>query len=134
MTRFILAGLVMLAVVGAHALEPVSVVIDGVSSTNTIAGVSITTQTATDIVVSTGPLYREACVQNFDTSAFLACSENVNVSTLTANALIGTIIPPAGSATTPATPLCFSIPGGTRFYCLSSSVTASTRAGITRGR
>ncbi len=118
----------------AHALETVTPTIDSVSSTITISGISITTQTATDVVISTFPLYRQVCVQNFDTSAFLACSENVSVSTLTANALAGTIIAPAATATQPATPTCFAVVAGKRFYCLSSSVTASTRAGITRGR
>lgn len=125
---------ILAGVRGAVALEPVSVVISGLSSTGTIAGVSIATQSATSVIVSTGAMYRQVCVQNFDTSAFLACSENVGVSTQTANNLVGTIIPAAATASTPASPTCFSVVAGKNFYCLSSSVTASTRAGIGRAR
>ncbi len=118
----------------AHALEPATVTIDSVSSTETIRGISIATQTATSVIISTASLYRQVCVQNFETSAFLSCSENPSVSTQTASNFVGTIIAPANTASTPATPLCFSVSAGTNFYCLSSSVSASTRAGITRGR
>lgn len=135
MKRLILAVAMLLAL--SHevmALEPVTVTIDSVSSTMTISGINITTQTATSIIVSTAMLYREACVQNLDTSSFLACSENVNVSTLTANSMVGVIIPAATSATTPASPTCFSVVAGNNFYCKSASVTAASRATIIRGR
>lgn len=135
MTRFLLAA--VLAVIcsrGAQALEPATVTIDSVSSTMTIRGIDITSQTVTNVVISTGPLYRQVCVQNFDTSAFVACSDSPSVSTVTSNNLIGTIVSPAATATQPNTPSCFSIPAGTSFYCRTSSVTGSTRAGITRGR
>lgn len=125
---------ILACVRGSFALEPVTVTIDGVSSTDTVRGISITTQTATDVIISTNPLYRQVCVQNFDTSAFLACSDSVNVSTQTALNTVGTIVAPAATATQPSTPMCFSVPAGNRWYCLSSSTSGSTRAGITRGR
>lgn len=134
MTRLILLAVLFLSAVGASALEPVTVTIDSVSSTNTIRGIDISSAPATSVVISTAMLYRQVCVQNFDTTAFLACSENVNVSTQTAQNHVGTIIPPAPTATTPATPLCFSVSAGTNFYCRTSSVTGTTRAGIGRGR
>ena len=135
MPRLFIAVILMIAAVsGARALEPVSVTIDSVSSTSTIQGISISSASATSVVVSTSPLYRQVCVQNFDTAAFLACSENVNVSTLTASGLIGAILAPASAASSPAAPMCFSIPAGTNFYCRTSSVTGTTRAGIGRGR
>lgn len=134
MTRLILLAVLFLSAVGASAIEPVTVTIDSVSSTNTIRGIDISSAPATSIVISTNMLYRQVCVQNFDTTAFLACSENVNVSTQTAQNHVGTIIPPAPTAATPATPLCFSISAGTNFYCRTSSVTGTTRAGIGRGR
>lgn len=118
----------------ARALEPATVTIDSVSSTDTVRGIDITTQTATSVIVSTGPLYRQVCVQNLDTSAFLACSENVNVSTLTASNLIGVVIPPAPTAATPAQPTCMAVAAGSNYYCKSASVTAATRAVIIRGR
>lgn len=129
-------GLILLLTLAgsAHALEPITVTMDSVSSTNTIRGIDIASATATSVIISTSILYRQACVQNFDTSAFLACSENPNVSTMTASNIVGTIIAPAASASAPASPLCFSVPAGTNFYCRTSSITGTTRAGIGRGR
>ena len=135
MHRFIFAAALILAsAVGASALEPVTVTIDSVGSTTTTRGVDISSQTTFSIIISTSFLFRQACVQNVDTSAFLACSENANVSTTTTNNAIGTIIPAAPTATTPASPQCFSVVAGHHYYCRTSSVTGSTRAIITRGR
>ncbi len=134
MTRFILAvALAGLAGV-VRAGDFASPVILGVTSTMTIATVSIATQTPTDVIVSAVQLYRQVCIQNFDTTAFLSCSSNVNVSTLTANALMGVMIAPAATATTAAQPPCFEVVPGNRFYCLSSSVSAATRAAVIRKR
>lgn len=135
MRRFLFAVAVILAsAIGAKALEPVTVTIDSVSSTDTIRGIDISSAPTTSVIISTSALYRQVCVQNFDTTSFLACSENVNVSSQTAQNHVGTIIPAAPTATTPATPTCFSVSAGTNFYCRTSSVTGSTRAGIGRGR
>ncbi len=135
MRRFAFAVALLLAsATMAQALEPVTVTIDSVSSTVTIRGVDISSAPTFSVIISTSFLYRQVCVQNFDTSAFLACSENVNVSSQTAQNNVGTIIAPAGSATTPAMPTCFSVVAGNNFYCRTSSVTGTTRAGITRGR
>ena len=124
---------VMLAGV-ARAGDFAQPVIDGVTSTDTVRGIDISSAPATDIIISTAPLYRQACVQNLDTSAFLVCSENVNVSTQTASNLVGVIVPPAATASQPQTPLCFSVVPGQRWYCETSSVTGTTRAVISRGR
>lgn len=134
MTRFILAVALLVMAARAHALEPVTVTVDSVSSTDTVRGVDISSQTAFDIIISTAFLYRQACVQNLDTSAFLACGDNVNVSTISTSNQIGVIIPPAPTIATAATPLCFSVSAGTHWYCRTSSVTGSTRAVIQRGR
>lgn len=131
----LLALLAVLMLPGAaHALENVTPTIDSVSSTETVRGIDISSAPATDIVLSTAVLYRQVCVQNLDTSNFLACSDNVNVSTQTSSNGVGTLIAPAPLATAPATPMCFSIVAGTKYYCRTSSVTGTTRAGITRGR
>lgn len=135
MRRLIFAvALILASAVGVQALEPVTVTIDSVSSTNTIRGIDISSAPTTSVIVSTSLLYRQVCIQNFDTVAFLACSENVNVSSQTAQNHVGTIIAPAGSATSPAAPICFSVSAGTNFYCRTSSVSGTTRAGIARGR
>ena len=134
MTRFIYVVAVMLAAIGAHALEPVMVTIDGVSSTDTVRGVDISSQTAFDIIVATAPLYREACVQNLSTSGYLACGDSASVSTITSNNLIGIIIPASPAITTPASPTCFSVPAGNHWYCLGSWVLGTMRAVIQRGR
>ena len=134
MTRLILLAVLFLSAVGAQALEPVTVTIDSVSSTNTIRGIDISSAPATSVVISTGMLYRQVCIQNFSATSYLACSENVNVSTLTAQNHVGTILGVAASTSAPSFPTCFSISAGTNFYCRTSSVTGSTRAGIARGR
>lgn len=113
---------------------PVTATMATVSSSDTIRGIDISSSPATSVVISTSAQYRQVCVQNFDTTNYLACSENANVSSSVASNLIGTIIPAAPTAATPATPLCFSIKAGTDFYCKNSGSTGTTRAGITRGR
>lgn len=133
-TRFIIVVALMMAATGAYALEPVTVTIDGVSSTDTVRGVDISSQTTFNIIISTLPLYRQACVQNVDTTSYVACGDNANVSTVTTSNLIGVIIPAAPTVSTPASPLCFSVPAGNPWYCRTSSVTGSTRAIIQRGR
>ncbi len=105
-----------------------------VKSSNTTQGISITTQTATNVIVDATQMFSQVCVQNLSTAAYLACSENVNVSTQPASATVGTIIPAAQSAVAPLPPTCFSVVSGSKYYCLSSSVTGSTRAGFTRVR
>lgn len=113
--------------------EPAQKIVVAKSSV-TIQGISVSSAPTTNVIVDITQMYSQVCVQNFDTSSFLACSENISVSTLTANALIGTIIAPAASATAPATPTCFPVIPGRPFYCRTASVSASTRAGTTRVR
>lgn len=132
--RLFLAVALILSAVGAHALEAVTVTIDSVSSTNTIRGIDISSAPTTSVIISTAQLYRQVCIQNFDTTAFLACSENVNVSSQTAQNHVGTLISPATSVTQFAAPMCFSVSAGTNFYCRTSSVSGTTRAGVARGR
>lgn len=129
-------GLIALSFKAAHALEPVNVVIDSVSSTATIRGIDITTQTATSVIISTSMLFRQVCIQNFDQMAYVACSEHVNVSTITAttDALAGTVVAPTVSSNTVAVPTCFAVPAGGNFYCKSASVTRASQVGVTRKR
>ena len=107
--------------------------IQAVTSTMTVATVSIATQTATDIVISTAPLYRQACVQNMDAGAFIACSDNVNVSTVVSQGLFGVYLA-TNTAALPNLPFCFEVVPGSRFYCKSGSVSHASQAVIIRKR
>ena len=134
--KYLFLTLPVLAILAsvAPAMENNSVVtIESVQSTATISGMLIDTQTPTSIVVSTAPLYRQVCVQNFDTSAFLSCSEHVSVSTITSSNRIGTIIPKVTTDTSTPAPICFSVVAGNHFYCKSSG-SAPTRCSVTRKR
>ena len=134
MTRYILAvalaGLFGVASAGDFA-EPVII---GVTSTMTVTGISISSSVPTDVVISTNPLYRQVCVQNLDWGAFIACGESVNVSTLTANSLMGVYLTTATAASLGQTPPCFEVVPGKRFYCESGNKTAPSPAVLIRKR
>ena len=133
MTRYILAvalaGLFGVARAGDFA-EPVII---GVTSTITVTGIAISSSVPTDVVISTNPLYRQVCVQNLDTSNYIACGETVSVSTQPASAFAGVQIA-KGAAAVPIAPYCFELVPGKRFYCASGSTSASTNAVIIRKR
>lgn len=133
MRGLIFAVAVLLAAVSAHADNAVPSIM-GVTSTMTVSAISIATQTATSVVVSTGPLYRQVCVQNLDSSAFITCGENVNVSTISANELMGVYLTTATATTLGNQPPCFEVVPGKDFFCHSGSVSAASRAIITRKR
>ncbi len=135
MRGLIFAVAALFAAVTAHAGSGDYAVpsIQAVTSTMTVATISIATQTATDVVQSTGPLYRQVCVQNQDSGAFLACGETVSVSTIVANSLFGVFLA-TNTATLPASPFCFEVVPGSRFFCKSGSVSAASRAVIIRKR
>ncbi len=133
MRGLIFAVAVMLAGV-AHAGGDLAVPSIMGASTMTVSMVSIATQTATSVVVSTGPLYRQVCVQNLDWNSSLSCGENVNVSTIQASGLYGIYVTTATAVTLSATPPCFEVVPGKNFYCQSSNVAAPSRAVIIRKR
>lgn len=130
------AGLAVLDASPAAAAQAVTSVIATAGSTTPVRGIDISSHTPTSVIIDTNQGYKQVCVQNLDTSSYLACGESVNVSTQTAKNSIGNIIPPAGSASTPAQPTCFAVVPESDYYCLSSvtGATASTRAVITRAR
>ena len=132
MRGLIFAVAVMLAGV-AHADNAVTSIM-GVTSTMTVSGISIATQTATSVVISTAPLYRQVCVQNLDWSNFIACGENPSVSTLTASGLMGVYLTTATAASLANPPPCFEVVPGKNFYCLSASHSAPSPAVIIRKR
>ncbi len=133
MRGFLMAVAVLLAAATAHSGDFAEPVIIGVTSTMTVSGIAISTFTGTDVVVSTSALYRQVCVQNLDTSNYIACGDTVSVSTQPANALAGVQIA-KGAAAVPVAPACFELVPGHRFWCASGSTSAATNAVIIRKR
>ena len=116
----------------AGAMENNSVVtIGSVQSTITIQGIAVASAPATSVIVSTPMLYRQVCVQNLDSANYLACSESINVSTITTSASAGVFI---ATGAVPGLPFCFEVVAGNQFYCRSSSVTGTSRAVTIRKR
>lgn len=107
--------------------EIVTAVVETLSSTDTVRGISIGTQTATSVIVSTSAGYRFVAVQNNDATASVYCAERVNVSTLTANNSVGIEVAPRQL-------VHFSVRAYTDFFCLSNSTSTATRCATFRGR
>lgn len=103
-------------------------------SSNTVVGISLSSSAATSIAGGPNNGWFNICVQNYDTSSAIFCGENPNVSTITANVLLGVGIAPAASATSLAAPMCFPVVQNSDFFCRSGSQTASTRASVYRVR
>ena len=134
MTRFILAVALAGLFGVARAGDFSSPVILGVTSTMTVSNIAITTQTATDVIVSTRPLYRQVCIQNLDTTAFVTCSDSSVISTMTTSVNMGVYLTTA-TATSLSMPVpCFEVVPGNRFFCQSASLTAASRVITIRKR
>lgn len=130
----VMGALIAACVQSADAFENNSVVtIHSVQSTSTIQGIAISSSTGTDVIISTGPLYRQICVQNLDNAAYLACSETVSVSTAASNALAGIVVSTAPTSGQNV-PSCFEVVAGNAFYCRTSNTAGSSRAVIHRKR
>lgn len=127
--------LLLLAVPYARALDFAQPVILGVTSTVTVSAVNISSGAgnATSVLVSTGPLYRQVCIQNLDYASFLSCGDNVNVSTVQASNLFGIFLATASATTLSVYPPCFEVVPGKDFYCRSAASNPS-RAVIIRKR
>lgn len=134
MKKYLIAIAILLGMTAGARAESVMATMDTVSSTVAVRGIDISSAPTTNVIIDENRQYRQVCVQNLDTSSFLACGENVNVSTLTASNLMGVVVPPAATASTPQAPSCFSVVAGSLFYCRTSSVSGTTRAVIVRGR
>ena len=132
MRTLILLGVLLLAP-GLAIAESTTAVTPTVASSITITGLDISSSPAVDVTGGSG-IWRQICVQNFNTSYFIACGESLAVSTLTTSGYVGTIIPAAPTATSPAAPTCFYTVAGNSFYCRTSSVVGTSRAGITKAR
>lgn len=130
---FTLAALCVLAF-SAHETNALDQgVIGAILSTSTFMGLTVSSNPATDIIVSTSPLYRQVCVQNLDNGHFLACGDSVNVSS--------TLVPGAGgvwittfTAAVQNAPVCFAVVQGKSFYCRSSSITGGSPVTTIRSR
>lgn len=96
-------------------------------------GVDISSASPTR-VINADEGWNGVCVQNLDTTNALYASSNILVSSITTNVAIGTVIPPAASATSPAQPTCFALALNLPFYVRTGSVSGTTRAAITKSR
>lgn len=127
----------MLLAPKAHAIayspgpQPTTAVINQMSSTMTVAGVTISTTSPTSVVVSTNAAYRFVTVQNLCVggNADLYCGENsVVLSTQTGAAGLGYEISRGSAAVT------FTLLPGQDFFCLASARTSGCQAATIRGR
>lgn len=119
----------------AGAIDFAQPVIYGVTSTVTVSAINISSGAgnATSVLVSTGPLYRQVCVQNLDYASFLSCGDSVNVSTVQASNLFGIFVATASATTLSVYPPCFEVVPGKDFFCRSAASNPS-RAVVIRKR
>ena len=132
--RGLIFAVLMLSGLAAHSGDFAQPMIIGVTSTVTVQGITISSSPATDVVISTMALYRQVCVQNLDTSAFIACGDTVNVSTIQASGLMGVYLTTATATSLATYPPCFELVPGKRFWCASAESNATSRAVIIRKR
>lgn len=129
---FTLAALCVLAF-SAHETNALDQGVTGtILSTSTFMGLTVSSNPATEIVISTAALYRQVCVQNQDNAHFVACGDSVNVSSTLAAS--GGVWITTFTAAVPNAPVCFPIPQGKSFYCRSSSVTGGSPITTIRSR
>lgn len=108
-------------------------VIGAILSTSTFMGLTVSSNPATDIVISTAALYRQVCVQNQDNAHFVACGDSINVSSTLVSGVGGVWIT-TFTAAVPNLPVCFPIPQGKSFYCRSSNITGGSPITTIRSR
>lgn len=114
---------------------PLTSTLETAGSSTPFRGADISSAPATDVTFGANdPGWKNLCIQNLDTSKFLACGPDLEVSTQTASNQVGVLIRPMPSSTQPDPPTCFAIVARAPFYCRSSSVTGTTRAGVHRFR
>lgn len=94
-----------------------------------LTGIDISSAPAVSVVGGTDQGIKNICLQNLDTTFSIVCGDTINVSSITTNSLIGTIIAPAVSTTSVSAPTCFPIVENADFFCRTTKVTGSTRAG-----
>lgn len=96
-----------------------------------VVGLTISSQTPTDIVVSTTAAWRSLTVYNLNVASTVYCGESTSVSTQTASAAVGHSIP-AGAVY--GNPWTFLVRPATLFYCIVSHVTSSGRISVLKSR
>lgn len=135
MKRYALAALaaICIAVASSPAKAGTTTMATSFSSI-TVSGLDISSQTTTSILGGLNSGWKQACVQNLDTSNALYCGDNVAVSSITTNVLIGVIIAPALNATSPAQPTCFNVVENLDFFCRTGNVSGTSRAVIAKAR
>lgn len=126
-------GVVLSFAVQASAASAAGVVVTSGSST-TVSGIDISSEPAVSVVGGVDLGWKNICLQNFDSTYSIVCGDSISVSSITTNVNIGTIISPAISTTTVATPTCFPLVENKDFFCRTTKTTGTTRAGRTRIR
>ncbi len=114
---------------------PLTSTLETAGSSTPFRGADISSAPATDVTFGANdPGWKNLCIQNLDTTDFLACGPDVAVSTLTASNQVGVLIRPMPASTNPDPPTCFAIVARAAFYCRTSKTSGTTRAGVHRFR
>lgn len=127
MTKIIFALVLGFAGISAHAAG--TGVINTAPRATTLTGIDISSAPAVSVVGGIDQGIKNICLQNLDTTYSIVCGDTVNVSSITTNSLIGTIIAPSVSTTSVSSPTCFPILENGDFFCRTTKTTGSTRAG-----
>lgn len=139
MNKTILTAVLLLSAAFAHATDntvlpprekstPVTLT---VTEDVSVVGITISSQTPTDIVVSTTAAWRSLTVYNLHASSQVNCGESASVSTVTTSAAIGHTVP-AGAVY--GNPWTFLVRPGVLFYCLGSHASSSIRISVLKSR
>jgi len=131
-TLFALAGFVVLLGLASPARAASQGVIMTANSSTTFSGIDISSDPASSVVGGTELGWKNICLQNLDTVFSIVCGDSINVSSITTNVNIGTIIAPSVSTTSVSTPTCFPLVENRDFFCRTTKQTGSTRAGRNR--
>ena len=122
-----LFGFLLLAPRVICAQENASPVVETLSSTQTCRGISISSNPATSVIISTNTLYRYVSVQNNDASLNFWCGDNSNVSVSSNTASTGMKVVPGAT-------VFFAIVPGKNWWCRNDSATSFLWASVCRGR
>lgn len=121
-----LAVLLFPAVLHAQT-EPATAIVETMSSTMSVQGVSISSSVATSVVGSTGTANRFVTILNLDATANLFCGERTTITTSITSVL-------GGFRITPGQSVFFAIVPRSNFYCKNDGGSGATWASVARGR
>lgn len=120
--------------VPAVSAEHITATLETLSSTVSVRGYTIATQSATSVIFDTGAAFRFVDIQNLDTGADIACSETSSVMATAASGTVGFFIGRVVSNVYYSKR--FALRAGQNFYCRSNATgsTAGSRAAVMTGR